>query len=593
MRRMIFFSLLVIAWWGAVLSPQSPAPAQEKSVVVERRDAQITILPSGDVELLETWEVRFIGGPFTQAFRAIPLNKVTAIQAWSVSENGQAYRQAPGARPGTFTVTQEEGAVTARWHFPPTSDQTRTFLLGYTLRGALRIYPAGDQFYWKFIESDRGYPIQSASVALRLPAEAAPADLKLATYLNSSEQPGARILDRRTIQFSGGPFTAGDVWEIRVQFPHGLVTALPPAWQLAEPSAALVTALNVLGVLLAGLGVLTGGALLLRYRRRNPVEIREPVYAPPAPLPPAVAGALTLGSINEMHLVATLVDLARRGCLRITGGEEDLKLTRLQPLHADLQPYEARLLEVVFSEEHELDKPALVQRLKAAAGGFRRGVNRELARLGYRLPVHPTVILLPISLTLFLPVTMLISILSDGQSNLGLVASMVAGFILFPVSFFLENTTASGVEAAARWSKFEDYLASDLASRQAESTSFEAWLPYAIAFNIERMWVDAFETRQAPGDGWLASAWLAGSDSWDAAASGRPGSAAPAIAGVSPSLAAISAQLYHLVDTLAFETQDFFPSAGGGGGSDGGWSDGGGGGGSGGDGGGGGSSGFG
>jgi len=40
-----------------------PAVAQSKSVEVPRRGAEITILPNGDVQVVETWEVKFSGGP--------------------------------------------------------------------------------------------------------------------------------------------------------------------------------------------------------------------------------------------------------------------------------------------------------------------------------------------------------------------------------------------------------------------------------------------------------------------------------------------------------------------------------------------------
>jgi len=37
----------------------APASAQSKSVEALRRDAEITILPNGDVQVIETWETSF------------------------------------------------------------------------------------------------------------------------------------------------------------------------------------------------------------------------------------------------------------------------------------------------------------------------------------------------------------------------------------------------------------------------------------------------------------------------------------------------------------------------------------------------------
>ena len=86
--------------------PTAPSHAQSRSVVVDRRDGVITIQQNGDVEFVETWQVRFIGGPFRLAFREIPLNRATGIGGWQVSEAGVPLQPAPsGEQPGTFVVT--------------------------------------------------------------------------------------------------------------------------------------------------------------------------------------------------------------------------------------------------------------------------------------------------------------------------------------------------------------------------------------------------------------------------------------------------------------------------------------------------------
>ena len=71
--------------------------AQTKSVTVTRRDADITILPGGDVEVAEAWVVRFSGGPFRSAFRSIPLNRVEDITDWGVTEAGETFHERAAA----------------------------------------------------------------------------------------------------------------------------------------------------------------------------------------------------------------------------------------------------------------------------------------------------------------------------------------------------------------------------------------------------------------------------------------------------------------------------------------------------------------
>jgi hypothetical protein len=47
---------IIVAVFLVAASVVSPVVAQSKSVEVPRRDAEITILPNGDVQVVETWE---------------------------------------------------------------------------------------------------------------------------------------------------------------------------------------------------------------------------------------------------------------------------------------------------------------------------------------------------------------------------------------------------------------------------------------------------------------------------------------------------------------------------------------------------------
>src|SRR2546423_1088402 len=242
-----------------------PVHAQDRAVVVQRRNGDVTIARNGDIRLVETWTVRFIGGPFHDAFRAIPLARVERIDGWGVAENGQGLANSPnGAGERYFVVDNSGNQSRITWYFPPTTDQTRTFTLSYTLHGALRIYGGGDQFFWRFVESDRPYPIYAARAIVHLPA-AFPADrIRATTYLNGHEHAsGARRINGDTLSFQGGPFVPGQEWEIRTQFPHGAVTAAAPTWQVREDRQPVFNLVALVVAMLALIGGFLSVFLLL------------------------------------------------------------------------------------------------------------------------------------------------------------------------------------------------------------------------------------------------------------------------------------------------------------------------------------------
>src|SRR5579859_635477 len=321
MRYMTRYRWLISGLLFLYLLPFPSAYADTAAVTVAHRDATMTILLNGDVQVVETWQTNFSGGPFHVAFRAIQLNRVTAIDQWGISEAGHVYQQDSG---GSYSYTVQNdtasGVSTITWYFPNTSNATRTFTLRYTLHGALAIYPSGDHLFWNSIEADRQYTIESSHVTVLLPSSTDPGHLQAVAFEDGNRlQHGATIVDGRTFVFDGGPFDAGHTWEIGAQFPHGIVAATPQPWQLAVDA---IPSRNLAAVVLALLLALGGGLglILLWYRsaRLRPAGSIAPYSsAPPEDIPPGMAGTLLDAGTTMRHILATVVDLARRGFLQI------------------------------------------------------------------------------------------------------------------------------------------------------------------------------------------------------------------------------------------------------------------------------------
>jgi len=232
--RVIRF-FLVLSFAFVILAIAAPVDAQEKNVVVPRRDIDITIQASGDVRFNETWQVQFIGGPFTNAFSGIGLDKVDAVTDFQISEGGRAYQQNSSEAANTFKVYPDQGLQVVKWYFSSTTNQTRTFNVQFTLRGVLTLYPDGDQFWWYVIRSDRQYTIQNSTVTIHLPASFPTDQIKAVITTGRGD---VSVRDGQTIVFTSSNLTPGSALEIRVQFPHGVVTTAPPAWQAAADAAA-------------------------------------------------------------------------------------------------------------------------------------------------------------------------------------------------------------------------------------------------------------------------------------------------------------------------------------------------------------------
>src|SRR5215212_5864078 len=167
--RVVALATVLLASSLAVANAQS-----NQGVLWQRYDVDITVLPDSTFLVTETQQIQF-RGTFRRGFREIPLDRVTGITEVAVSENGQQYVRGSDT-PGTFNVGRDEQRLRVDWSFTPVTNGVRTFTLKYRVSGGLRVYPGGDQLYWKAIYADRAGPVTAGTVTVRLPADVAPSD---------------------------------------------------------------------------------------------------------------------------------------------------------------------------------------------------------------------------------------------------------------------------------------------------------------------------------------------------------------------------------------------------------------------------------
>ncbi|MDZ7773684.1 MAG: DUF2207 domain-containing protein [Balneolaceae bacterium] len=298
-----------------------------------------------------------------------------------ISGPGGPFVHENSERPGTFLVRRSDDMIDFRWFFEA-EDERRTFTISYTLEEAVVVGPRWSEFFWTWLGDDRPKSNDSLSVRLDLP-RAVPAD---------SLHPWTRgVRDRITASAHDGGFelTARSIDDhesvrLRAVFPTSVfrrdsVSVNDAAFSLAsarqdeqgyrerrEEQEAYNAWLAGIGRKLAVLtAVLSIGAFVYFYRRwgsRHPVSgtgSDRASLVPPSREKPALVGWL-LGNRTTTggHLMATLLDLARRGYfnLRERSPEKEGWLTQEKPVftiastdkepEADLLPWEADMLEL-------------------------------------------------------------------------------------------------------------------------------------------------------------------------------------------------------------------------------------------------------
>jgi uncharacterized membrane protein YgcG len=611
-RSRIFISLFLIILAGSIVPIARAASAC--TLTWERYDADINVNTDGTLTVTEIETIHFTGSCH-KGFRVIPQARGTteSILVW---EGDRRYTASGSNASYTYETTRDDnGALNLTWYFPYTSNSTHVYYIQYTVRNGLLYYPKEgyDRIQWKAIPADHAFPILDSTVTLHLPIGA--------SILNGDS--GARIgvatgdnaiasatSDRLTAKFeAAGPLASGDGIEIRADFQHGTVAGISPAWQATydfqeKYGATISLAGCLIGLLFAIAGTLW---VFLRWytRGRDPVTgvMADYVAEPPSDLPPGVVGTLVDERADMQDIIATLIDLARRGILSMQeektagflgiGSSSDFVFERAPNADlAKLREYERTLLnDVVPSGVRKLSD--LKNSFYASIPEIKKGLYKEVVKENL-FPSSPdstrnrwagggcAVIMLAIAGGIIAGI-----VFADFAIG-GLLAFIGLGFlgiVMIVSSAAMPVKTRTGSEQKAAWLAFKRYLEniSKYTKLEEATDQFDKYLPYAIAFGLDRSWINTFARVNTPIPYWYHPYWYGtGLPTSSGSAGGSIGT--PSVQGMSDGLAHslqnMSNGLTTMLNSAASTFQSRPSSSGGGGGwSGGGFSGGGGGGG--------------
>lgn len=513
----------MLAFVAALVMGALPVMAQTRSVFWERWDVFINEVDTtaNRFRVTESYEVSFTGS-FRFGTAVIPLDRVERIDDIRVSDGGRPMQRACTQLPGTFCVARTaEGQSITYYFFEPVNNGRRKIELSYTVYGALRIYPDGDQLWWDAIPSEHyGFSIGRSTVTVELPSAFAPRE---------GIDPVVTYGVPATITVNGSVITAvaqralggNDYLSIRVQYPHD-PNARKPAWQDAfdrqRDFDENVRPLLDLGVIGAAIALGLGGSLLVfaRYRThgRDPEIGPVPTYLaePPSALPPAVVGTLLDERADLRDVMSTLIDLSSRGYLVIEenrteglfgiGVRSEFTFKRTDKPLDDLRPFERTLMNNVFSGqrmERTLDSmrnvfytviPRIQRELyqeMVKEGFFTEDPNTTRSRWGgmAALLLFGAVAGFVILIYAEVPTPSLLCL----PAALGLV-----GLTTLMLSSAMPRKTRKGAEEAAKWRAFEEYMRNleRYGGLEAAKARFDQYLAYAVAFGIDRTWLRRF-----------------------------------------------------------------------------------------------------
>ena len=590
----------------------SSVQAETKTLEWMRLDTEITVLPNGDLRIVETNVIAFTSGTFTFGYRDIDQSRLTGIADVLVTEQGRAQSR---VLPVELSQT-DEGYFRIRYKFEPARREQRVFTVEYTVQGATRYYDDGDEVFWAGVYADRnGFAVQASRLTVRLPDGATSIDAR--TYGPRAELRGRG--DNVIVAEALESIQSGSQFEIWVKFPHGVIGGAAPAWQAGydrqrEYERTLKPVVDLFMLLLAGL-VIAGGvpaAIVLWYRRgRDPQVgmVAEYLTEPPAKLSPGLAGALLDEKADMRDIVATLVDLCRRGVLRMSeeqtaglfgiGTIRDWVFERGPQFTKQLAQHERELIRAL---DLDMQDSAHLSDFKdvfyKSVPGIQSALYDQMVSAGYydhrpdKVRNRFMAVCIVVLVVGFGSLVITGLLAAEGISSTAIALSVavgIVGAVLTIVGANMPVRTRKGAEMRQRVNAFKRYLENieRYTDLKTATDQFDRYLPFAVAFGIDRSWLRKFAAIDTPAPTWYVPHMASASSASGAGSSGSSvagaakassGGIAGANAGLTSSLAGMNVGLTAMMSSVA-STFSSSPSSSGGGGGGGGGSSGGGGGG--------------
>jgi uncharacterized protein (TIGR04222 family) len=501
-----------------LLVPLSPAMAQ-RTLTIEKFDARIAVNRDASIDVSETITARFTGS-WNGIYRTIPIKYRTPQGLnWTLGIDFQGATDENGQRLRTETSREGHYLKYKIW-VPGAEDATRTIRLQYRATNGLRFFEDHDELYWNVTGDEWDVPVGYASATIELPAGAAGVR---AIAFNGVY--GATTQDA-TVEPSGT--TVRITMPRELGFREGLTAVV--GWNkgvVEEPSAGERAA----GVLSSNWPLIIPIPVFLLvftiWRRRGRDPRQRPVsvqYQPPDGVTPGEAGTLLDNSADMRDITATMVDLAVRGYLKfeerderklfglIGGREYVLHQLKPEPEWSGLNPHERRVLSGIFDGHGSVvELSELEDEFYTELPRIREGIFDRLLHQGFYRSRPDKVRAAWMMGGAFLAI-LFIAAGTALAPRFGLtpvpfvVAGILSALIVIGFGFVMPARTEAGARALEKVLGFEEFLRRVEAEHMEHVIKspelFDKYLPYAMAFGVEKKWARAFENIYTQPPSW-------------------------------------------------------------------------------------------
>lgn len=388
---------------------------------------------------------------------------------------------------------------------------SHTYILDYALVGVITYFSDHDEFYWNVTGNEWTVPILSSSLEVYLPKQFSTNDIRTACFvgsLGSTDNYCSSSIDGEKIIFSSQvELYPNQGLTIVVGFPKNTV-------EVVEPKEVIDFWETRLGKLIAALFALLAFfyytitpfiMFLIWFKFGRDPKVDRPVrswYDPPKDNKGNFLKASEVGTLVDEHaddrdISATIVDLAIKGFFKIKEEKKGkvYSFIKLKDYSKEkLSSFEEKILGKFFHKDNTISTDDLKKTFYTTSAEVKEDLYNGLVTKGY-FPKSPKKT-------------------RDIYYILGVVA-LFTGNILLAISLFvfgrsMPRKTIFGAVSQNTALGLKNFLTSQGRQLKYQANNwylFEKLLPYAIVFNVEKVWADRFKNISSQPPSWYEGSY--------------------------------------------------------------------------------------
>ncbi|HQV51289.1 MAG: DUF2207 domain-containing protein [Flavobacteriales bacterium] len=497
--------------WLLLASVIGVLSAHGQSERINSFHTDLTVAPDGQLTVTEEITIHAEGDQFKRGIvRKLPLR--------FQDHNGRQHRvtyelsavEIFGATSPYHTATEGDDFllyVGSEGNFLEPGDYP--YRITYTTKGQVGFFTEYDEIYWNVSGNGWDFPIDSISATIHLPASAQVKQTACYTGSFGSTERNCTdsINDAHTVTFQGRALQNYEGLTVAVGFQKGVVAEPPPPTFFELHAVALVGG----GITL--LLLLYYFVTWKRFGRDPDIPTVIPLFEPPDGLSPASVGMVMEGGFENRLITPAMIDLAVKGLIRIDEKKEDhllglitketYTIVRLKGA-TGLPKEEDELYTRLFNSVPEgfVFDGTYDPRVQSMAAAFKSTLTTQwntFLNKGNNVKFWLIPILLVVVCVIALVV--LANMFWGDRDAVYIVVFVVANLILLIFYIYLIKKPSLEKQALrSRLLGFKMYL-SAAEEKQLQHFNpptmtpeiFEKYLPYAIAFKVEKIWGDRFQ----------------------------------------------------------------------------------------------------